>query len=231
MSIFQQGNSFNEFMSHVGDMALANVAWTVCSLPVVTIGASTQALYEVARAIDNGEDGHVLKRFWAAFTRRFGTNLAIGVILLAFYALIGFDMWYTSSQSANGDMNAINYGVCAAIGIIGAICTAYVVPLASRSSRPVSQQFRCSAALVAAHPIPAFVIVAVAAIPVAIAVWVPGGLFFVGFFWGLLLTGCSSWLGVVVMRRQRVFDDPLVTADEAHNPLSAPSPTSRPSTN
>lgn len=158
-------------------------------------------------------------------------NLAIGVILLAFYVLIGFDMWYTSSQSANGYMNAINYGVCAAIGIIGAICTAYVVPLASRSSRPVSQQFRCSAALVAAHPIPAFVIVAVAAIPVAIAVWVPGGLFFVGFFWGLLLTGCSSWLGVVVMRRQRVFDDPLVTADEVHNPLSAPSPTSHPSTN
>ncbi|MFR0568452.1 DUF624 domain-containing protein [Bifidobacterium apri] len=36
-------------------MALANAAWTVCSLPVVTIGASTQALYEVARAIDNGE--------------------------------------------------------------------------------------------------------------------------------------------------------------------------------
>lgn len=42
-------------MAHVGDMALANAAWTVCSLPVVTIGASTQALYEVARAIDNGE--------------------------------------------------------------------------------------------------------------------------------------------------------------------------------
>ncbi|MFR0568453.1 hypothetical protein ACLUXI_06285 [Bifidobacterium apri] len=125
-------------------------------------------------------------------------NLAIGVILLAFYVLIGFDMWYTSSQSANGYMNAINYGVCAAIGIIGAICTAYVVPLASRSSRPVSQQFRCSAALVAAHPIPALVVVALAAIPVAIAVWVPGGLFFVGFFWGCCspdaAVGWVSWL-------------------------------------
>lgn len=92
MSIFQQDNPFNEFMSHIGDMALANIAWAVCSLPVVTVGASTQALFEVARAIDEGQDGHVLKRFWSAFTRRFGTNLATGAIFLAFYGLIGFDM-------------------------------------------------------------------------------------------------------------------------------------------
>lgn len=118
----------------------------MCSLPVVTIGTSTQALFEVARAIDDGEDNHVLKRFWTAFTRRFGTNLAIGVTLLAFYALIGFNMWYMSSQSTNGDMNAINYGMCSAIGIIGAICMAYVLPPASRSSRSVSWQIRCSAA-------------------------------------------------------------------------------------
>lgn len=231
MSIFQQDNPFNEFMSHIGDMALANIAWAVCSLPVVTVGASTQALFEVARAIDEGQDGHVLKRFWSAFTRRFGTNLAIGVIFLAFYGLIGFDMWYTSSRSVSDDLNVIDYGVCVAIGIIGAIGTAYVLPLASRSSRSVSQQLKCSVALVAAHPLPALIIVALMAIPVAVAVWVPGGLFFVGFFWGLLFAGCSAWLDVVVMRRQRVFDDPLVTADEARNSLSAPSSTVHPFTN
>lgn len=140
-------------------------------------------------------------------------------------------MWYTSSRSVNGDMNAIDHGVCAAIGIIGAIGTAHVLPLASRSSRSVSRQLKCSAVLVAAHPLPALIIVALMAIPVAVAVWEPGGLFFVGFFWGLLFAGCSVWLVVVAMRRKRVFDDPLVTADEAHNSLSAPSPTSRPFTN
>lgn len=60
-------------------------------------------------------------------------------------------------------MNAINYGVCAAIGIIGAIGTAYVLPLVSRSSRSVSQQLKCSAALVAVHPLPALIIVALMA--------------------------------------------------------------------
>lgn len=81
------------------------------------------------------------------------------------------------------------------------------------------------------NPLPALIIVALMAIPVAVAVWAPGGLFFVGFFWGLLFAGCSVWLDVVAMRRQRVFDDPLVTADEARNSRSTPSPTSRPFTN
>ncbi|KFJ02002.1 YesL family protein [Bifidobacterium thermacidophilum] len=214
MPIFDQDNPFNDFMSHLGDMAMANVAWAVCSLPVVTIGASTSALFDVARAIDEGDDSHVLKRFWSAFTRRIGTTLLIGIIYLAFLGLIAFDMWYTSS-SGNGDLNAINYGICIAIGIIGAICSAYVLPLASRSNLPAGGQFKRSAALVAAHPVAALSAFALAAIPCIIAVWMPGGLFFVIFFWGLLFAGCSSWLTAVLMRQQRVFADPLVTVDEA----------------
>lgn len=70
-------------------------------------------------------------------------------------------------------------------------------------------------ALVAAYPVPAFAAFVLAAIPVAIAIWAPGGLFFVGFFWSLLFTGCSSWLTVVIMRQQHVFHDPIVTMDEA----------------
>ena len=42
-SIFSQDNPFNDFMSTVGDMAMISIAWTICSIPVVTVGASTAA--------------------------------------------------------------------------------------------------------------------------------------------------------------------------------------------
>ena len=90
-----------------------------------------------------------------------------------------------------------------------------MLPLASRSNLPAGGQFKRSAALVAAHPVAALSAFALAAIPCIIAVWMPGGLFFVIFFWGLLFAGCSSWLTAVLMRQQRVFADPLVTVDEA----------------
>ena len=40
-SIFSQDNPFNDFMSTVGDMAMISIAWTICSIPAVTVGAST----------------------------------------------------------------------------------------------------------------------------------------------------------------------------------------------
>ena len=50
-NIFSQDNPFNDLMSTIGDMAMISVAWTVCSIPVVTIGASTSAACEVAREL------------------------------------------------------------------------------------------------------------------------------------------------------------------------------------
>lgn len=53
-SIFSQDNPFNDFMSTVGDMAMISIAWTICSIPVVTVGASTAAACEVARELQSG---------------------------------------------------------------------------------------------------------------------------------------------------------------------------------
>ena len=75
-NIFSQDNPFNDLMSTIGDMAMISVAWTVFSIPVVTIGASTSAACEVARELQAGSSKGIFRSFWAAFKRRFPTNLA-----------------------------------------------------------------------------------------------------------------------------------------------------------
>lgn len=55
-NIFSQDNPFNDLMSTIGDMAMISVAWTVFSIPVVTIGASTSAACEIARELQEGSD-------------------------------------------------------------------------------------------------------------------------------------------------------------------------------
>lgn len=84
-NIFSQDNPFNDLMSTIGDMAMISVAWTVCSIPVVTIGASTSAACEVARELQTGSSKGIFRSFWAAFKRRFPTNLALTAILALFW--------------------------------------------------------------------------------------------------------------------------------------------------
>ena len=44
-SFFNYDNPIWRFMGRLGDMIVLNLLWLVCSIPVVTIGASTTALY------------------------------------------------------------------------------------------------------------------------------------------------------------------------------------------
>ena len=45
--LFQPDNLFSEVMTKIFDILLLNMLWLICSLPVVTFGASTTALYYV----------------------------------------------------------------------------------------------------------------------------------------------------------------------------------------
>lgn len=99
-NIFSQDNPFNDLMSTIGDMAMISVAWTVCSIPIVTIGASTSAACEVARELQTGSSKGIFRSFWAAFKRRFPTNLALTAILALFWGLALFDLWYRRHSPA-----------------------------------------------------------------------------------------------------------------------------------
>ena len=69
-SIFSQDNPFNDFMSTVGDMAMISIAWTICSIPVVTVGASTAAACEVARELQSGSCKGIFRRASSAASGR-----------------------------------------------------------------------------------------------------------------------------------------------------------------
>ena len=50
-------------LSKLGDMICLNVMWLVCCIPVVTIGASTTALYTVMLKLVKNEEGYVFRGF------------------------------------------------------------------------------------------------------------------------------------------------------------------------
>lgn len=155
-NIFSQDNPFNDLMSTIGDMAMISVAWTVFSIPIVTIGASTSAACEVARELQTGSSKGIFRSFWAAFKRRFPTNLALTAILALFWGLALFDLWYLSTQS--GNTVAILYGVTlAVIAVIGSLF-AFILPLSGRSKLSVGGAIKQSVKLALMRPHIAFAV-------------------------------------------------------------------------
>lgn len=189
--IFRQDNPYNTIMGRIGDLAMLSVAWTVCSIPVFTIGASTSAACEVAREIVEDTDEGVFRAFWRAFTRRFGVNCLFTLLYAVVFGLGVFDLWWISRQS--GDSASIYYGVTVTVFVIVAMLLAFVLPLSGRSKLTAREQIAQSARLALMKPFVALLIVALVALPIALMALVPGAIMWVPLLWVILGFGVSFW--------------------------------------
>ncbi len=60
-----------------------NLIWFICCIPVVTIGASTTALYYASLKIARGEDHALARMFFRSFRENFRQSTVLWLILLA----------------------------------------------------------------------------------------------------------------------------------------------------
>lgn len=76
-------------MGRIADFIILNLLWIVCSIPIITIGASTTALYTVMLKLVKNEEGYIAKGFLKAFKENFkqstimwGIFLLLGIIFV-----------------------------------------------------------------------------------------------------------------------------------------------------
>ena len=75
------------------DIVTAGLLWLLCSLPVVTIGASSAALYYCVVKCIRHERGRLVKSFFAAFRRDFKAATLLWLIFLTAALLLGADVY------------------------------------------------------------------------------------------------------------------------------------------
>ena len=95
-SLFHIDNPVWKYLGHIFDAVWLTVLWTVCSLPIITIGASTTALFYVAAKIVKDEEGTVAKQFFASFRANFKQATAIWLIMAVIGTVLGVNLWFYS---------------------------------------------------------------------------------------------------------------------------------------
>ncbi len=196
---FQADNTYNEVMSVVADLAMLSVAWFVCSIPLVTIGASSAAACEVARTMQEGRDNGIFRGFWAAFTRRIGTALLLTLVLACVWSVAIFDLWHLSRQS--GDVVSVIYGITVSVIVLVGMILAFVLPLSGRSDLGVVAQIRQSARLAAMKPLVAFACFMLDIVPIALAVALPGAVVWMPLLYIVFGIGGTAWLKMFLIRK------------------------------
>ena len=134
MKFFSYDSKFSQVMVHFCYACWLNLLWFVCSIPIVTIGASTTALYYVTLKIARGEEGNVTSLFFQSFKREFKQATLMWLILLGAGLFLAADIYILIHlrQSAPGPLSAmwtIMLAVVIAATVMYCIVLFYAFPL------------------------------------------------------------------------------------------------------
>ena len=117
-------------LSRMFDLILLNLLWLACSLPVITIGASTTALYSVTLKMAANEEGYILRGFLEAFRRNWKQSTAVWLVLLAAGAALGADFMIV--RRLPGTLGAAGMALAGAAAALYLLETVFVFPLIAK---------------------------------------------------------------------------------------------------
>ena len=133
MGLFRPDGIIYSLMTKFSNMVLLSLCWLICSLPVVTIGASTTALYAVCLKMHDDDDAHVARRFFGYFKSNFrhATLVWIPLMIVGGMLLWSSYLYFFGIPQMPG-ISGILLAVLVIASAIYLICMTYVFACVAR---------------------------------------------------------------------------------------------------
>lgn len=130
-NLFHLDNPVWVFMGRLVDLALLTGLWFICCIPVITIGASTKALYTVAMRMAKDEEGYTAASFFCAFQKDFKESTVLGFLVLVPGVFLGSDLYVYGKME--GPAGTVLFTVFLILALVYLMTLAYVYPLSAAS--------------------------------------------------------------------------------------------------
>ena len=200
-------------LGKIGDMICLNVMWLICCIPIITIGASTTALYTVMLRMVKNEEGYIFRGFLKAFKSNFKQSTLIWLILL----LLGI-VWTVDFRVAGfmpGMAGIILSAIFLALGFILLSVMIYIFPLTARYENGIKATFKNALILTVAKLPYTLLMVAIVVAAVFASLWSAFTLLFSLPLWLIIGGALIAWVNSYILRRVFVvFEGSDSTAEE-----------------
>jgi len=141
-AMFDQENPFWRFMTRFFNVAYAGFLWFATSIPLVTMGAATVALYQYTLQLVRGEEGYVGKTFFAAFRKNFRKATILWGCMVAVSALLLFAIWM--SRNLGSSLGNILFFALLSLSFIVLVMMVHSFPLLVQYDLTIMQTIRRS---------------------------------------------------------------------------------------
>ena len=108
---FSFDGKFYKFGSMLADMIFIGFLWTLFSIPIITMGATTTALYYVCTKKHSGEDVYIFENFLKSFKE----NFVKATIVFLFLVVVAIVIWVNLHVLGQIDLGILNLPVVIAL--------------------------------------------------------------------------------------------------------------------
>lgn len=222
MKLFSENSKASETANRVADMMILNLCFLAGCLPIITIGASSSAMYCVLGSRLRGESSGIVVPFFKSWKENLKTATFAFLGQMSILGLLVFSLGRVIAgfDTAPWLMGAMEWIlVLALIGIylVGGLLYAQI----ARYELPVAACWKNGFLLMMANPVKTIANGALFAIPAAMYLVSPGLFLRLGFVWPLF--GCSLIFHLSARLMRRILK-PLEERSGNRNELSDKTP-------
>ena len=150
---FSPDNWYWKPFAHVGDAVILSSLWTLVSIPLVTFGGATTALYDTVAHCIRGRDRDLLSRFFSTFRREWKGAFCASALWIFLLALC-----YRAIRAVTGLLPATNGSVMLVAGLFAILtllagAASWVLPLLSRFTFSFASLNLTALKLACGHPL------------------------------------------------------------------------------
>ena len=128
-------------MMQLMDLLVLNFMWILCSISIITIGASTAAACAVTMKMSRDEESYIAKQFLKEFKRNWKQGTVLWLIVVA----IGYALYLdTQILKASDDPSFVVIFMTIALILLMILCFSYVFPLIARYENTVKNTIKNS---------------------------------------------------------------------------------------
>lgn len=211
--IFSIESKFVQTLATVGNLIILNLLWILTSLPIITIGASTTAMYAVAFKYADDTDDAVLKPYFKAFASNFKQSTLIWIPMCLVFGLLIIDAYYLLGN-ANAEATAFLWIPFFVVLMVLLVTTAHVFPQIARYQVDTRTALHNTLLMSLLHLFLTAGVVGLNLLPWVVMIIVPEVMAYTGIFWVMFGASAIAYFNAKVLLKMYKKHEPAPEQEE-----------------
>lgn len=169
--LFNMNGPLMQGLTTLWNLILLSCAWLVFSIPVITVGPATAALYYTTQKMVRGENPSIFRCFWKGFRDNLKQGIVLTLIFDAAAALMYYD--YLFSYMVDDSLGTALRILFVIMAIVWLMVVCYTFPLQAQFQNSIKITLKNALLLSIVHLGKTVLLVVLHLIPVAVCLALP----------------------------------------------------------